>query len=193
MNQKTLKTLSTVALAALSLFSLSLVGCGGGGGTEVDETINRTLIAGTGDSATLTSKKWRTVFLRVNGNYVGTGADQACPVSVDSKDGENSFDCDSNDALEMRSDGKLRGIFNGVEPGEEDTFDSIWTLSGDTFTLIDRTEDDTSQVLITFKLTNDGVVAGKQRVRMTIVSTTEEDGTTPRTDEAGFQLVIEEV
>ncbi|MGC4047787.1 MAG: hypothetical protein QM758_28670 [Armatimonas sp.] len=181
------KTLCVATCAALSLIA---TGCGGGGGTQVDETITRALIGGTGDSTTLTSKRWHMIFIRGNSYYVGTGADQPCPASIDHTNGDDSFDCDPNNALDFRSDGKARGVRDGVP---DESFNTIWSLAGDTLTVIDRTEVETSQIVNTFKVTNEGIVGGHQRIRLNTISRTEEDGTTIRPDEAGFQIVFEEI
>lgn len=180
------KTLFVAAFAALSLIS---VGCGGGG-SNTNETITRTLLGGTGDSTTLTSKQWRMTFIRGNSTYVGTGADQPCPADIEKMGGGDSIGCGSNEALELRSDGKGRAVRDGVPA---DDFDTVWNLTGDTLSVVDRTEDVNSQAVITFKLTNEGLVSGHQRIRMTILSQTDEDGTTPISEVVGFQYVIEEV
>lgn len=179
-------------VAAFAALSLIATGCGGGGNNEQeDETITRTLLVGTGDSTTPTTKKWRTVFLKVNSNYVGTGADQACPVEVQSVGGGSSTSCEAGDYLELRSDGKGRAAYQGgvLEPD----FDDTWTLTGDTLSTVNRTSGSDAIVVASFKLTNEGIVGGKQRIRMSTLSETEPDGETLRPGEVGFEFVIEEI
>lgn len=178
-----LKTLFVAAFAALSLIS---VGCGGGS-EEIEEegTFSRTLLVGTGDSTTQTTKRWREVLIKVNSNYTGAGADQACPVELVTGSGRNA--CNPLDSRELRSDGKWRAMFETAPP---DDFISDWTLTGDTLVLVGR-EMSGPSATYTYKLTDEGVVARKQRIRMTLISAPPPDGTYPSM--VGFQYVIEEI
>lgn len=170
---------------------LALVGCGGGG-SDASETgeLTRVLLSGTGDGASLTTKKWRTIFLKVNGNYIGTGADQACPVEVESRGGGSFTSCNPENYLELRSDGKSR---SKDEDGLSETFDDLWQLTGNTLSSVSNSNGGTDRVVASYALTDEGIVGGRQRLRLRTLSETEPDGTTLRPEEVGFEFVIEEL
>ncbi|MGC4047786.1 MAG: hypothetical protein QM758_28665 [Armatimonas sp.] len=179
------KTLSVATFATLSLIA---TGCGGGSGdTEEEGTITRTMLVGTGDSTTQTAKRWREVVIKFNSNYPGAGADQACPAEIEGLNGEIRNACNPLDSRELRSDGKWRSLFETAPP---DPFISDWTLTGDTLVLVSRDLSDATGTF-TYKLTDDGVVGGKQRIRMTLTSASVQNSNYPSM--VGFQFVIEEV
>lgn len=181
----------TILASVLAIGLLGLVGCGGGGNSGGGSERFRRLLAGDGDTASggvTSAKHWRTVAMKANANYIGTGADQPCPVELDHKNGIDSTSCDPDDYLELRSDGRSRAFSAGVL---ESTFDDTWSVAGTT--LSTTTISGSDRVVASFSLIDEGVVGGRQRIRLRTIAETEADGTTPRPGEAGFEFLIEEV
>ena len=176
----------TIFIGGLAL--LALTGCGGGGDADPDPTSSalRTVLTGTGDSATVTMKKWRTYSLRPNGSFNGTGADQTCPVSIPRKDGTGAVGCGAADYIEFRSDGVIRDSTETETPT-----DGTWTLSGSTYTTFFGTGED--RVVSVYTLSDDGVTSGPRRLRFQAISQTEAGSSSQDPEAPGNVFVVEEV
>jgi hypothetical protein len=176
------------AWTAAALCALTAIGCGGGGGGSV-AAITRTLLSGSESGATLQSKKWRTVSIKANSHYNGTGLDTPCPTTLTGKtDPGSTISCDSDDYIELRSDGQGR-LYDPDTGGLDATFDDLWTLSGDVFNhKIVATGGADSDY--TYKVTDEGPVGGKQRLRLRVQQGSQSG--TPEPDDIGLEFVIEE-
>ena len=129
--------------------------------------------------------------MKVNTSYIGTGADQPCPVEPHSKNGMDSTSCDPANYIELRSDGRFRSKDEG---GLSATFDSFWDFTGSFLNTVTKTGNDAKKrVVASFQVTNAGIIGGRQRLRLRTASETEDDGTTLRPDDVNFELVIEEL
>lgn len=166
------------------------IGCGAGGAGGGDTLeITRMLLTGSESAATLTAKKWKTISMRANGNYVGTGGDQPCPVTLEDRSGSGSISCNGSDYVELRSDGKARSF--SVEAGGLDTdFDDSWSVAeavlGHVINRDGRTESNYS-----YDVTDAGIVEGKQRLRLRIRAASADGTSVP--EDIGLESVIEEL
>jgi hypothetical protein len=174
-----------------------LAGCGGGsgggdtGGGGISNFSAREILAGNGSTSAnqaLTTKRWKVFSVKVNGNYTGTGADQPCPAQVFLKSNTNFYrGCTEADYYDIRSDGKARIVQGNAASSLP--FDATWSNTDNTFTIMS-----TSTKRVTTKdvytLTNEGVVSGKQRLRVKIISETVDGNNKP--EDVGFEAVIEE-
>ena len=76
-----------ILVAALAMTMTALMGCGGSGAEDDSsgDPITRTMITGDGDplgGTRLTTKKWKILALKANGNYSPTGVDLPCPATA---------------------------------------------------------------------------------------------------------------
>jgi hypothetical protein len=185
------------ALILTALALIVLAGCGGGGESDSEPTPSpsptpggsafRTILAGTGDSVTKTAKKWYALSLHPNGFYKGNGGDQACPVSIESKDGTNEVSCGPKDYFEFRSDGTLR---DGVDGGAAAAFGGSWSLVSNTLTSVVGTGGE--RVETKFTLLEESAVGGKRRLRFVTISKTLDGSTSLDTQQPGNEFIIEE-
>lgn len=184
--------LATVA-AISALFVLP--GCGGGNddndnGGDGGSALRKVLAGdgGTSGGGPTTFRRWRTTALKVNGNFVGTGADQPCPVEVDHKIKNESISCDPTQYADFRSDGVSR---TGSAADGPDVFDDSWSLSG---SVLDATTNvGGARVVARYQVTDEGIVNGRHRLRLRVISVTEDDGVTPDPDDPGFEYLIEDI
>lgn len=172
--------------AAFALGALALTGCGGGNSVSA---ISRTLLSGAESGSTLLSKKWSTISIKANSHFNGTGLDTPCPATLTGKtDPGSSISCNGDDYIELRSDGQARqfSVDNG---GLDTTFDDLWTLTGDTFNhkILDAINPDSDY---TYKVSDEGIVGGKQRLRLTVQAAKVDGDAEP--DDVGLEFVIEE-
>ena len=185
---------NTILATVLAMTMTALVGCGGG--SEPEDTsgdpLSRTMIAGDGEGvggARLTSKKWKTISMRSNDKYNGTGADQPCPTEIALKtDGGATISCNSQNYIELRSDGKARE-FSVERGGLDELYDDIWTFEGTALGHVVNI-DGTRESVYSYNLTNEGIVGGKQRFRMKVLSA--EVGGDRQPEDIGLEFVIED-
>ena len=184
---------TTIWAMAIALGAMALTGCGGGGGGTddgSDEPLSRTSITGDGDKlggARLTTKKWKILAIKASGSYSPSGADQPCPATATLKaDSGTTVECRANSFLEFRSDGKSRQ-YDGA--GTDVTFSDTWDFSADVLNITIR--DGGSVDFGNYNAINEGIVGGKQRIRVRTI-THAVDGTA-QPEDVGNELVIEEV
>lgn len=183
---------NTILATVLAMAATALVGCGGGGGTDngSDEPLDRTTIAGDGDGfggARLTTKKWKIVALKANGNYAPSGSDQPCPATSTLKaDGDTTIECRADSFLEFRSDGKYRQ-YDGA--GTSVAFSDIWDFSADVLNVTIR--DGGTTDFGNYRALNEGVVGGKQRIRIRTITHSVNSEAQP--EDVDNELLIEEV
>ena len=188
----------TILVAMFAMTLTALIGCGGGGTPDINPTpspsptpgsnVFRTILTGTGDSVTRTTRKWYVLSLRPNSFFKGTGGDQPCPVTIESKDGASAADCGQKDYVEFRSDSTLR---EGADGGAADVFGGSWSLASNTLTIVLGTGGE--RIETKFTLLEESVVGGKRRVRFVTISKTLEGSASLDSQQPGNEFVIEEV
>ena len=180
-----------ILVTVLAMTMTALAGCGGGAETDdgSDEPLDRMTITGDGDKlggTRFTTKKWQILTLRANGNYSPSGTDQPCPATATLKaDSGTTVECRANSFMEFRSDGKFRQ-YDGA--GTAVTFTDSWDFSADVLNVTIR--DSSTVDLGNFRAINEGVVGGKQRIRIRTI-THVLDGT-DQPEDVGLEFVIEE-
>ncbi len=178
-------------LATLSL-SGALIGCGGakGDGGGSGDPLSRTIITGDGDKlggTRFTTKKWKILAIKASSSYTPSGADQPCPATVTLKaDSSTTVECRANSFLEFRSDGKLRQ-YDGA--GTDVTFSDSWDFSADVLNIV--AIDSGSTDLGNYTAINEGIVSGKQRIRVRTITHTSDGVAQP--EDIGNEVLIEEV
>jgi hypothetical protein len=190
---------NSLMMATFALGTLALFGCGGGGTPDTDSTPSpsptptpapgrnlRTTLAGTGSGATVTTKLWRLESLRPNGFYSGTGADQACPVSIARKDGSGNVSCGGAESVTFRSNETMSDATGGPETN------GTWTLSGSTLTTTLGTG--AERVVSVYTLTDEGATDfGGRRVRFRVTSKTESGTSAQDPEEVGNEFMLAEL
>jgi hypothetical protein len=193
---------SSILMATFALGALALFGCGGGGTPDTDPTPSpsptptptpapgrnlRTTLAGngTGSGPTMTTKLWRLKSLRPNGFFSGTGADQACPVSIARKDGSGNVSCGGAAYVTFFSNETMSDATSGPETN------GTWTLSGSTLTTTLGTG--AERVVSVYALTDEGANEfGGRYLRFRVTSKTESGTGTQDPEEVGNEFVLEE-
>ncbi|WP_309716743.1 hypothetical protein [Armatimonas sp.] len=188
----------TILVALFAMTITALIGCSGGGTPDTNPTPSpsptpggstfRTILTGTGNSVTLTTRKWYVLSLRPNSFFKGTGGDQPCPVTIDSKDGASEASCSSKDYVEFRSDSTLR---EGTDGGAADAFGGSWGLASNTLTIVVGTGGE--RVETKFTLLEESAVGGKRRLRFVTISKTQEGSSSLDPQQPGNEFVLEEV
>jgi hypothetical protein len=169
-------------IIALMGILATTTGCGSSGGTKAPDPtgseVTRALLdgGGTTSGAGVTQKNWRVVAVAGNQNYPSSGADQTCPVVLNSLVDENeTLECGANDTVTIRSDGTFK--FQG--------FGKTWSLSGSKVTLDYGAAIGTQVIDITPQ-----TVGGVQRIRLLQISLTRNGALQPHDD--GAVIVLEE-
>lgn len=183
----------TILVAVLAMAMTALMGCGGGKGDGDDgsgDPLSRTTITGDGDrlgGSRFTTKKWRILAIKASGNYTPSGVDQPCPATATLKaDSGTTIECRANSFVEFRSDGKSRQ-YDGT--GASEPFDDSWDFSADVLNVTVR--DSGSTDFGNYKALNEGIVGGKQRIRVRTITHTLDGASQP--EDVGNELLIEEV
>jgi hypothetical protein len=121
--------MKAIFLLALALTCAVFSGCGGGSKEVISGTdVTRALLdgGGTTSGASVTTRTWRIVAIAGNQNYPKSGADQPCPVKLDSLvDDSQTLECGADDRVTITSDGTFK--FQG--------FGKTWSLDGAKLTL----------------------------------------------------------
>ena len=182
----------TIMVAALAMAMTALVGCGGGGGEDdsSDEPLSRTMIAGDGDAlggSRFTTKKWKILAMKANGNYTPAGADLPCPATATLKaDSGTTIECRANSFVEFRSDGKSRQYDETSAATEP--FDDSWDFSADVLNV--TTRDGGSTDFGNYSALNEGVIGGKQRIRIRTITHTLDGEAQP--EDVGNEILLED-
>lgn len=182
-----------ILVTVLAMAMTALLGCGGSGAEDDSsgDPITRTMITGDGDrlgGTRFTTKKWKILALKANGNYTPTGVDLPCPATatLNGSGGSASIECRANSFVEFRSDGKSRQYDETSAATEP--FDDSWDFSADVLNITVRDGGSTS--FGNYKAINEGIIGGKQRLRIRTVTQTIEGEAQP--EDVGNELVIEE-
>ncbi len=189
---------NSILVTALAMTTMALLGCGGGGTPDTNPTPSpsptptpapgrnlRTTLAGTGSGATVTTKLWRLKSLRPNGFFSGTGADQACPVSIARKDGSGDVSCGGAAHVTFFSNETMSDATSGPETN------GTWTLSGSTLSTTLGTG--AERVVSVYALTDEGANEfGGRYLRFRVTSKTDSGTGTPDPEEVGNEFVLEE-
>ena len=182
-----------ILVAALAMTMTALMGCGGSGAEDDSsgDPITRTMITGDGEplgGTRFTTKKWKILALKANGNYTPTGVDLPCPakVTLNGSGGSASIECRANSFVEFRSDGKSRQYDETSAATEP--FDDSWDFSADVINV--TTRDGGSTDFGNYKAINEGIVAGKQRLRIRTITHTLDGEAQP--EDVGNEILLED-
>ena len=184
---------NTILTTVLAMAMTALVGCGGAKETDdgSGDPLDRTTITGDGDKlggTRFTTKKWAILSIKANGNYSPSGVEQPCPATATLKaDSGTTVECRANSFIEFRSDGKSRQYDAATAATEP--FDDSWDFSADVLNV--TTRDGGSVDLGNYNAINEGVIGGKQRIRVRTITHTLDGEAQP--EDVGNELVIEEV
>ena len=185
----------TILVAMLAMAMTALIGCGGAKGDGdggSGDPLSRMTITGDGDrlgGSRFTTKKWKILAIKANGNYTPAGADLPCPATatLNGSSGSASIECRANSFVEFRSDGKSRQYDETSAATEP--FDDSWDFSADVLNVTVRDGGSTS--FGNYKAINEGIVGGKQRLRIRTITQPLAGEAQP--EDVGNELVIEEV
>lgn len=181
-----------ILVTVLAMTMTALAGCGGAKETDdgSGDPLDRTTITGDGDKlggSRFTTKKWKILAIKANGNYAPSGADQPCPATATLKaDSGTTIECRADSFLEFRSDGKSRQ-YDAASAATE-PFDDSWDFSADVLNV--TTRDGGSVDFGNYNAINEGLVGGKQRIRVRTITHTLDGAAQP--EDVGNELLIEE-
>ena len=183
---------NTVLATVFAMAMTALVGCGGGAESDDGgggDPLDRTTITGDGErlgGARLTTKRWRILAIRANGNYAPSGADLPCPATATLRaDGETTIECAANSFVEFRSDGRSR-IFDGAGTGVD--FTDVWDFSANVLNI--TLNQGSSTDFNNANAIDEGIVGGKQRIRLRTIR--HEVDRVEQPEDVGNELLVED-